>query len=100
MTDITKNASRLGRLADALVDDLMSVSDEELLAEIRADNTAPLTPSLPVDQRLSASDFTQAVRRYCRVHGYSASTVRTCTDLARAAAREWRALRVQGERSE
>ena len=40
--------------------------------------------------RLTKTQLTQAIGRYARRHGYSASMVRTCTSLRMAAIREWK----------
>lgn len=41
-------------------------------------------------RKLTRSELTQAVARYARRHGYSASTVRTITSLLLAAIQEYR----------
>lgn len=39
---------------------------------------------------MGRKELTRAIRRYARRHGFSASTVRTCTALRLAAVAEWR----------
>lgn len=45
--------------------------------------------SMGAPVKVGAREFTKAVARYARRHGFGAATVRTNTDLRRAAFSEW-----------
>lgn len=53
MTERENNAPRLDRLTEALLDDLMAVSDEEIISEMLVDGDDPEAVSLEVSSTIS-----------------------------------------------